>query len=455
MEPDDNWTKLTKKAGAVGAVILVVDGLLRVGPILFKKGSNLVSRFRTTKGNAPGEELSTSIVSEPHIIHRPEVTYLEAVPTPYSRPSLHPAARPVAIVILAVLLLGCVLLLVLVLGYALGRDSGPSSSREPAPAAVLVPESRDAASEAQPQVSPGATRLDMSAVSRSVSDEIGTQLGLPIASIDCPKDSGAGRAGATFECVATPRDGGRITVKVTEKDDIGNVSWEVAKAEGLLNLRAVENAVTQGLKQQTGVDAKVNCGGRFRATKTGDQVDCQATSADGNSTPVTVTVKDDQGNVGWELEAAPAPMVAPPTPEPGTQEVPQGGLAEDGLALVPAETRPPLGSPTNEVERTPRTTNPSFDCASARTAVEILICGDEELASADREMAVIYGQVLSGLTGSKALALRQEHKIWFRAYTDACNATNLRADERKACILRFLTTRTEQLRAIRLPSSGV
>jgi hypothetical protein len=47
------------------------------------------------------------------------------------------------------------------------------------------------------------------------------------ATVSCPDDIEA-KAKDTFECTATPKDGGeKATVTVTQKDDEGNITWEL------------------------------------------------------------------------------------------------------------------------------------------------------------------------------------------------------------------------------------
>lgn len=143
--------------------------------------------------------------------------------------------------------------------------------------------------------------LDMTALNRSISDGINTQLQLPIATVSCPTGDRAMKAGDTFDCTATPNEGGRLTVTVTQKDDAGNVSWNVTRTEGLLDLDKVEASVKEGLKAQAGIDAAVACEGRWKAAKVGDVFQCQATSGDSKAT-VEVTTADLEGNVSWKVQ---------------------------------------------------------------------------------------------------------------------------------------------------------
>jgi len=148
----------------------------------------------------------------------------------------------------------------------------------------------------------GCTRsLDMAALDRSISDGINTQLQLPIATMSCPAGDRAIKAGDKFDCTATPKEGGRLTVTVTQKDGAGNVSWEVTRTEGLLDLDKVETSVKEGLKAQANVEATVACEGRWKAAKVGEVFQCQATSGEHKAT-IEVTTKDLEGNISWKVQ---------------------------------------------------------------------------------------------------------------------------------------------------------
>jgi len=146
------------------------------------------------------------------------------------------------------------------------------------------------------------TTIDMTAVSKSVSDGLTSQLSIPIASVTCPTDSRKAKAGETFECIATPKDGGKLTIKVTQEDDKGNVKWAVDKTEGLIDLKIVEESITKGLHEQASVDATVTCGGKFMSTKVGGTFECQAKSADKGDATVVVTMTDANGNISWAVK---------------------------------------------------------------------------------------------------------------------------------------------------------
>jgi hypothetical protein len=141
--------------------------------------------------------------------------------------------------------------------------------------------------------------LDMEAVKKSIGDGLASQLGLKVASLECPPNRPV-KAGDAFECVASPEGGGRLTVKVSQKDDASNVAWEVVKTEGLLDLAKVETAIRTGLKEQANVEATATCGGRWKAAKAGDTFECQARTAAGQDVPIVVSVADDNGAISWK-----------------------------------------------------------------------------------------------------------------------------------------------------------
>lgn len=145
------------------------------------------------------------------------------------------------------------------------------------------------------------TTIDMSAVGKSVSEGIQSQLGLAITSVACPPEARPAKTGDVFECVATPAEGGRLVVTVTQKDDQGNVNWEVTKTEGLLDLQLVEASVREGLKQQAGVETTVSCGQRWKGARPGEVFECRATAPDGQEATVAVTTTDAEGNITWAV----------------------------------------------------------------------------------------------------------------------------------------------------------
>jgi hypothetical protein len=141
------------------------------------------------------------------------------------------------------------------------------------------------------------TMLDMEKVKESIGSGITQQLGMTVSSVTCP-ETREGKANDVFECTAAIQTGGALKVKVTQKDDGGNIGWELVDSQTLVDLVALERQVKDGLKEQAAVDAEVSCGGKYRVAVPGQTFECAAKTADAE-VPIIVTMKDDQGNVSW------------------------------------------------------------------------------------------------------------------------------------------------------------
>lgn len=141
--------------------------------------------------------------------------------------------------------------------------------------------------------------LKVASLSPAIMQGVADQVGLTLAKVTCPTEPRPLKANDTFTCVGDVEGGGALTIAVTQTDDTGNVSWKVADTVGLLDLAKVEASIVTGLKTQAKIDAKVNCGGKWKAAGTGHHFDCQATAADGTPIPIGVIVADQDGNVNW------------------------------------------------------------------------------------------------------------------------------------------------------------
>jgi hypothetical protein len=65
-------------------------------------------------------------------------------------------------------------------------------------------------------------------------DQLKTQIeaespGTTITAVDCPADVEV-EAGGTFECTAEEESGATFTIRVTQRDDEGNVRWDLVDA---------------------------------------------------------------------------------------------------------------------------------------------------------------------------------------------------------------------------------
>lgn len=141
--------------------------------------------------------------------------------------------------------------------------------------------------------------LNIDAIAPSITQGVADQVGLAVARVTCPSEPRPLEANDTFDCRGEVEGGGTLTIAVTQTDDTGNITWKVARTEGLLDLAKVEASIIAGLKTQAQVDATVSCGGKWKAAKKNDAFDCSASAPDGTRIPIAVTVSDDNGNVSW------------------------------------------------------------------------------------------------------------------------------------------------------------
>jgi uncharacterized protein YecT (DUF1311 family) len=93
---------------------------------------------------------------------------------------------------------------------------------------------------------------------------------------------------------------------------------------------------------------------------------------------------------------------------------------------------------------------PSFDCAKARTAVEIAICADRELAALEVSMVAAYQRALDRLPTEERADFRRQHLEWFKGYQASCNALAQAGtgDQLKVCISKALSDHTRDLHNI-------
>lgn len=94
------------------------------------------------------------------------------------------------------------------------------------------------------------------------------------------------------------------------------------------------------------------------------------------------------------------------------------GVATPSVTAPPSEPvararRPPTSTVSRPTVEATKTYETSFDCRKADGAVVALICADEELAAADREMAARYKEVLT--TVDPPDELRAAQRQWLRA----------------------------------------
>jgi hypothetical protein len=147
----------------------------------------------------------------------------------------------------------------------------------------------------------GCTKMiNMDAAKTAVSAGLTEKLGMAITAVTCP-DSRAMKAGDVFNCTAAVQTGGQLVIRVTQKDDAGNIAWELVNGDTLIDLALLESSIKGSLKDQKGIDATIACGGKYRVAEPGKTFQCAASDNSGNKATVTITMKDDKGHIDWVM----------------------------------------------------------------------------------------------------------------------------------------------------------
>jgi hypothetical protein len=76
----------------------------------------------------------------------------------------------------------------------------------------------------------GEETLDQDDLQTTISDGLEKQVGTAPESVSCPDDVKV-EQGGTFECTGTAPNGEEFTIDVTQKDDEGNIEFEVPPQE--------------------------------------------------------------------------------------------------------------------------------------------------------------------------------------------------------------------------------
>ena len=166
---------------------------------------------------------------------------------------------------------------------------------------------------------------------------------------------------------------------------------------------------------------------------------------------VTVTVPLQQTLAqGESLQPAPAPepMLAMPAQDTAAR------TAGPFRPAARSTSKPPLASvarsedrrvgvakaalPTPQRPSAAKRSQPSFDCAKARSVSEKMICSDAELARLDRELGRMYARAKNATTDRAALQ-RQQEREW-RVREALCRD--------RVCLLRWYAQRRQQLMAV-------
>ncbi|WP_315791294.1 DUF4333 domain-containing protein [Fischerella sp. JS2] len=150
------------------------------------------------------------------------------------------------------------------------------------------------------QTSSSATKSKLTKkVETAVKEQLGEVIGVPIESVSCPNQVHL-EVGQPFDCNTVAENKEFIT-RVNPSDNDGSLKFNTRK---VLVLPVLEQTIETGFKDQVGVEVSASCGeGKLRTfEQLGETFDCQVTDTKGETAIAEVTVKDDTGNVNWEVK---------------------------------------------------------------------------------------------------------------------------------------------------------
>ncbi len=164
------------------------------------------------------------------------------------------------------------------------------------------------------QASCGSKTLDMAKAKDFVAKQLNEAVGEKPTSVDCPTSVKIAKD-KMFDCTAS-FGAAKAIVVLHQEDDKGFV--KIASVSGIVIGKQAEAGIADLLGKRFNAHFTVDCGARIRASTPGDRFTCTATDAAGKGGPVTVTIKDANGNVDYALgEPGDAPADAPaPQPAP-------------------------------------------------------------------------------------------------------------------------------------------
>jgi hypothetical protein len=164
----------------------------------------------------------------------------------------------------------------------------------------------------------GGHTLNEKGAEKMIRDGFVTQAGVTPTAVECPKSVKIEKGGR-FDCtVAVEGLNGVVTLE--QKD--AKTYVEIVQVSGLLISNTLEAGIGEKLKGTSGLEVKVDCGPRVRASTPGATFRCGATSGD-KQLDVDVTVTDNLGNADYEVvEGSIRPLGQPPAEAPAPAPAP-------------------------------------------------------------------------------------------------------------------------------------
>lgn len=137
--------------------------------------------------------------------------------------------------------------------------------------------------------------VDTASIEAQIAKDASASRGVEV-KVTCPGKVKAEKGGE-FTCRATDGEGNSLSIRATQTDDSGHITWDLVA----LNIPKVEQELTNSVSEEVGTPVEVDCPAILVDSRPGEQIECAVTDQQGGTGNVVVTVVDDQGNISWEL----------------------------------------------------------------------------------------------------------------------------------------------------------
>ncbi len=137
--------------------------------------------------------------------------------------------------------------------------------------------------------------VDTTSIEAQIAKDVATSRGVEVKA-SCPGDVKAEKGGQ-FDCRVTDGKGNSLSVRATQTNDSGHVTWVL----GALNIPKVQQELTKSVSASIGAAVEVACPAILVESRVGKQIACAVTDQHGRAGKVVATVVDDKGNISWEL----------------------------------------------------------------------------------------------------------------------------------------------------------
>jgi hypothetical protein len=137
--------------------------------------------------------------------------------------------------------------------------------------------------------------VDTKSIEAQIVKDVAASRGVEV-KVSCPGQVKAEKGGV-FTCHATDGAGHSLPIRATQKNDHGNIGWNLVA----LNIPRVDRELTKSISLTIGAPVKVDCPAILVDGHVGNKIECVVTDQKGRTARVVARVVNDQGKLSWQL----------------------------------------------------------------------------------------------------------------------------------------------------------